>query len=109
MLTSVASVQASASTPADEDRIHILIPIFNDWEVAALLIPRLDRVLTDHGLKADVLLVDDGSSLQPQLGAFVPTSAVTSLSILELRRNLGHQRAIAVGLTYLQQQLNPRA
>ena len=94
---------------ASEGRLHILIPIFNDWEVAALLLPHVDRVLTEHGLTADVVLVDDGSTVRPE--TFDPPSLtrIGSLGILELRRNLGHQRAIAVGLTYVYEHMKPSA
>jgi len=93
---------------ANARRLHVLIPIFNDWNVVALLLPHIDRVMKEHALEADVVLVDDGSTAEP--GTFVcqPLHAIASVDILELRRNLGHQRAIAVGLTYAYQHLEPK-
>lgn len=85
--------------------IVTLIPVFNDWPAVALLLARLDRALADHQLKADVLLVDDASS-EPAPTPFPagrPT-AIRRIEVLELRRNLGHQRAIAIGLAYLHEQ-----
>jgi len=89
-----------------ETRSHkliILTPVYNDWEVLSILLPRLERELNAYGMAAEILIVDDGStdSVPPNLGhkSFV---AIESVDILSLRRNLGHQRAIAVGLSYIE-------
>ena len=49
-------------TPRHEPLL-ILIPIYNDWDAVSMLLVSLDRVLTEAGLVARVLLVDDGSSV----------------------------------------------
>jgi len=88
----------------------VLIPVFNDWESLGKLLPRLDEVLAAHGVKADVLVVDDGSTSEPDdivgLDLFV---ALARVDVLRLRRNLGHQRAIAVGLAYVEDCLHADA
>ena len=85
-----------------EDKLIVLMPVFNDWEAVSLLLPALDRELLAGGLNAEVILVDD-ASLTPApsklAGAF---AAIQSVDILVLRRNLGHQRAIAVGLAFIE-------
>jgi glycosyltransferase involved in cell wall biosynthesis len=50
---------------------------------------------------ADILLIDDGSS-ERFLDHFAPgpLKHLGKISILRLRRNVGHQRAIAIGLAY---------
>jgi glycosyltransferase involved in cell wall biosynthesis len=85
--------------------IVILIPTFNDWESAGLLLESLNGVARDHSIEAQILFLDDGStdSLPPKFAANCP--ALQSVSILHLRRNLGHQRAIATGLVYVYQNL----
>lgn len=90
-------------------RIHVLIPVYDDWEVLGLLMGRLDAVLEKQNIAAEVLVVDDGSS-SPAEGRLVlqPLRAITTLRILELKRNLGHQRAIAVGLCHVEEHLEPR-
>jgi glycosyltransferase involved in cell wall biosynthesis len=82
--------------------IAVLIPVFNDWHALGRLLPMLDRALAAKGRSAQILIVDDGST-EPRprdLGrdSFV---ALHGVRVLSLRRNLGHQRAIAVGLSYL--------
>ena len=83
--------------------VVILIPVFNDWASVARLLPRLDSVLAAHFLTVDVLIVDDGSTEEPEdeleTGSF---AALRRIDVLRLRRNLGHQRAIAIGLAYVE-------
>ena len=45
--------------------VVILIPLFNDWASFTELVDRLDVVLGEHGLRAEVLIVDDGSTIEP--------------------------------------------
>jgi polyisoprenyl-phosphate glycosyltransferase len=82
----------------------IALPLFNDWTALGLLLPRVDDVLAAHGLQASVLVIDDGSTdaMPADLGG-VQYQALLSLRVLRLRRNLGHQRAIAIGLAYIEQ------
>lgn len=80
----------------------VLIPSYDDWESLARLLPALDRALAAAGREADVLIVDDGSPTPPlvlerALGA-APPRALRRVDVVRLVRNLGHQRAIAVGL-----------
>jgi hypothetical protein len=109
-----------------DDPIIVLIPVFNDWNATELLLQALDRELARHVLRVQVLLVDDASTeplppdyLQPMdqgearrssqmFGPATTTVAAppsfqsfTRIDVLELRRNLGHQRAIAIGLAHI--------
>ncbi len=86
------------------DSIIILMPVFNDWESAELLIQWLDDRLAAYNLRGDILLVDDGSTIRDdRCWTGRRYRAVGMIEILELSRNLGHQRAIAVGLAFAQQ------
>jgi polyisoprenyl-phosphate glycosyltransferase len=81
--------------------ILICIPVFNDWESATLLIGRLDDVATRLDLPVSVLLIDDGSSQPCDCRLPHTFAALRSVEVLQLRRNLGHQRAIALGLAFV--------
>jgi hypothetical protein len=92
---------------ADNSSCHekslILIPVYEDWKALHRLLPLLDQELSTNRLRADILVVDDGSSEV----SFLPEKAkcfrsIEAIDILSLRRNVGHQRAIAVGLSYLE-------
>jgi hypothetical protein len=100
-----------APRPAgSHDPLLILIPIYNDWEAVSQLLVNLDRVMTQAGLKARVMLVDDGSSLPVDEGigrrAYV---ALDRIDVLALRRNVGHQRALAIALAHVYENVRPGA
>jgi polyisoprenyl-phosphate glycosyltransferase len=64
-------------------------------------LPRIDQALASAGRTASVLIVDDAST-DPLSGSLAEMySAIGSIDILHLRCNLGHQRAIALGLYHL--------
>lgn len=84
-------------------RIRIVIPVFNDWTAAARVLQELDATLASSGRSADVLLVDDGSSERAPASPVAPRAGgIATVDVLRLRRNLGHQRAIAIALAYLE-------
>jgi glycosyltransferase involved in cell wall biosynthesis len=79
----------------------ILFPCFNDWASLTLLIPKIIKYTT-RDLKLKILIVDDGSTVERPsefLDAFHDFKE--NIKIIRLSRNLGHQRAIAIGLAYL--------
>jgi hypothetical protein len=58
---------------------------------------------------ARVVLVDDGSTQPAPPDLIGRPIALSRVSLLSLRRNLGHQRALAVGLSYVEAHLPCRA
>jgi hypothetical protein len=92
------------------DELLILIPLFNDWAALRLLLTDLDAQLDGAGLRARVLVIDDGSTIPAGAEPVGLTfRALGRVDVLELRRNLGHQRAIAVGLAYVEANMPCRA
>jgi hypothetical protein len=85
----------------------VLIPVLDDWSAVSVLLRELDEVFVRLGVSADILLIDDGSTTEPSDSLSRPTEALRSVEVLRLRRNLGHQRAIAIGLAYAEQHLDP--
>lgn len=86
----------------EADRVIILLPVFNDWLSLSLLIPQLDETLVAHRFTAELVVVDDASTTEVDPGIVkAGLSAITSVGVVRLRRNLGHQRAIAVGLAFI--------
>lgn len=82
----------------------ILMPVFEDRECAR----RLVRELAVLGVeKPYVIAVEDGSVRDPLQIADI-TDAGLAGEVLYLVRNMGHQRAIAVGLSYVAANLDPR-
>lgn len=90
--------------------VTVVVPVFDDWTCASLLLGDLDRAFAAAGQRADVLLIDDGSSQPHDPAALTaPRSALGEVGVLALSRNLGHQRAIAIGLAYLEAERRPVA
>ncbi|HEY1206702.1 MAG: glycosyltransferase [Bryobacteraceae bacterium] len=88
----------------------VLMPVFNDWESVALLIPRLDATLRQCAPESRLVLVDDASTEPPPDRLTEgPLENIRSIEIVRLARNLGHQRAIAIGLVHVQQTIPCRA
>jgi polyisoprenyl-phosphate glycosyltransferase len=75
--------------------------VFEDWEALGALLPRLDAVAGSLQVPVDVFVVDDGSphACPDDLGRAL--QALASVRVVRLRRNVGHQRAIAIGLAVL--------
>lgn len=86
-------------------KIVLLIPVFEDWESAALLCDRISGTFDREPPIYDVyiLFVDDGSySAEEPLRRNQKWNAIRGIHILRLRRNIGHQRAIAIGFAYIE-------
>ena len=51
-----------STSETHDDNLIILMPVYNDWRALSLLLPILDRELKENGLKASIILGDDGST-----------------------------------------------
>ena len=83
-------------------RLAEVTPVYNDWESFRHLLTELDTVAGAHGgARVDVIAVDDGSTADFEPGCFrgLALQSLGSVSVLHLACNLGHQRAIAIGLS----------
>ena len=102
---------SSSSSPSSASPLPlvVVIPVYNDWESLRLLLPRIDQVAATMPLAVEVLVVDDGSTEPPPTKLDQPLTNLRAVRMLELRRNLGHQRAICIGLSYVQENLACRA
>ncbi|UCV19541.1 glycosyltransferase [Ferribacterium limneticum] len=80
-------------------KLIVVTPVYEDRDVAERLFREL-RAL--YGATLFVLAVDDGSVREP-LTVEVLERAKVDGAILRLVRNVGHQRAIAIGLGYVAQ------
>ncbi|AFY78992.1 MAG: glycosyltransferase [Hydrococcus sp. C42_A2020_068] len=88
-------------------KLVVVIPSFNDWQPLEKLLLLIDEIILAQAIEIEILIVDDYST-QP-----IPESLICQqyrqirkVNVLRLRRNLGHQRAIAIGLSYLYHNIN---
>lgn len=83
----------------------IIIPVFEDNECARLLIENLAKCCTTPPY---IVVVEDGSVRNP-----LPVSAISdaglSGEVVYLARNMGHQKAIAAGITLVAGQYKAKA
>jgi hypothetical protein len=104
-LNSQMNCTSPATHASTVPRITIVIPVLDDWESLSLLVERIDHAAVEWPGEFHVLVVDDGSAQQPEaLFRKLPLRSICSISMLTLRLNLGHQRAIAAGLASVQRQ-----
>lgn len=79
--------------------VFILTPVYNDWQALTRLLDELRALAAAQGLTLHVIIVNDGSSLLPD-SPLVVGEGLTAIHLIHLARNLGHQRAIAIGLAF---------
>ena len=82
----------------------VLIPILNDWVSVAEVITGLDQAFAASPDSLSVLMIDDGSTIAPP-AQLEPFQKLTGVSVLKLKKNVGHQRALAVGLCYIAEKI----
>ena len=78
--------------------IGIVIPVFNDWESLNRLIRKLNDQSATLEFDFHIFVVDDGSTEPRHLDYLSTTSGISEVQLIRLFGNIGHQRAIAVGL-----------
>ena len=89
--------------------LTVVSPVFNDWEPLRATLEGLDRVLADEEVRLSVIVVDDGSTEEQTLeaGDLESLERLDQVELLHLTCNLGHQRAIAVGIAEAVQRDRP--
>ncbi len=94
------SLSLKSNTLPPEKTI-LLIPVYNDWESLKILVAKLAPLLQNGSGHYELLIIDDGS----QIKETIPQVPGLPIQILKLHRNVGHQKAIAIGLAYIHHQL----
>jgi hypothetical protein len=84
-------------------RIAVVCPVLDDWESFAILASEISTLFAASDAEVRIVAVDDGSVNPFDLEkiSLPKNSCILEISIVSLALNLGHQRAIAVGLTEL--------
>jgi len=82
--------------------IVVVTPIYEDTESASCLFSELSSVSEE---KFFIVAVDDGSVHSPVNIEMIKNTGLDGV-VIKLKRNVGHQKAIAVGLSYVEEQLS---
>jgi glycosyltransferase involved in cell wall biosynthesis len=83
-------------------KLAIITPVFNDWASFWELVKALDLQAPRWNMRVDLIAVDDGST-QPRGPAPDSIKHLNTVSVLTLACNIGHQRALAVGVAHVNQ------
>lgn len=95
-------MEKSVSSRNSDGRVVILVPVFDDWESLTRLLRELDSTLQSAAIPCRVTIVDDGSTATPPNELLHQNyTHLQKVELVRVRSNLGHQRAIAVGLAHL--------
>jgi polyisoprenyl-phosphate glycosyltransferase len=83
-------------------RLVIVIPVFNDWDAFTQLTRDIDATVYEGVRDLRIVAVDDGSTepIPDDLAASLELQQIRSVTLVKLKCNFGHQRAIAVGLAH---------
>lgn len=96
-------MQVDSRRPGDSTKmkkLRLVVPVFNDWASCSILLQELDRVVSTLAVSVSISLIDDGSTedVAPLLACIADLRNIESVEVVHLAVNLGHQRAIAIGL-----------
>ena len=78
----------------------IVIPVYNDWKSLNKLLIKLDDNLKKKFSKIEILIINDNSTEKLKLPSY-KFICLKKINILTLSKNVGSQRAIALGLLYI--------
>jgi glycosyltransferase involved in cell wall biosynthesis len=84
-----------------DSHFAVVMPIYEDREACTRLFREL---FAEYGDRAYVVAVDDGSIAQPVDIELLQSAGLNGV-VIELKRNVGHQRAIAIGINYVAEHL----
>jgi len=84
-----------------DDSFVVVTPVYEDHSASTRLFREL---AANYGSRVYIVAVDDGSVREPVTVAQLADAGVDGV-VLRLRRNVGHQKAIAVGLGYVEDNL----
>ncbi len=85
----------------DDSSIVVVTPVYEDTEASTRLFTELAR---EFAVNVHVVAVDDGSIQAPVDVAALERAGLNGV-VIRLKRNVGHQRAIAIGLNYVADEL----
>ncbi len=83
----------------------ILIPLYNDWKSVFKLLNEIDTQTSNWDVDVSVIIVNDASS-EKRSGLTFNYKKIKELKILNMKENRVHQRCIAAGLKYINENEN---
>jgi len=91
----------SSRTPGPEHpALSIVCTVFNEEDAIPTLIDRFAQTLLNLGLRAEVIIVDDGSTDATLARLKDAIRRLPTLRVVQLYRNYGQVRALGAGMTF---------
>lgn len=88
-------------TKSRKSKVIVVTPVYNDWLSFQCLVEDLNQFSNSLDIEIkSIVAINDGSIDQFNKEAFI---SKTPICIVNLSNNLGHQRAIAIGLSYVEE------
>ena len=81
-------------------KIKILIPVYNDWQSVSKLLHEIDKNSSNSKFEISVIIINDASNHDRQ-NEDEDLKNLSSIKVLNMKKNQGHARCIATGLKYI--------
>ncbi|RZO49671.1 MAG: glycosyltransferase [Candidatus Pelagibacterales bacterium] len=78
----------------------ILTPTFNDWKSLSKVLSEIEKNIKGLKGKFRTLIINDASNIRPKLH-LKNISRLRKIDIITLKKNMGSQKSICIGLKYL--------
>jgi len=82
------------------EKFTFLIPVFNDWDNLNILLKQIDKKISPFNDRFDVVVLNDASTIKQSIEK-QKFNKINLIKVLNLKKNLGSQRALAIGLKYI--------
>ena len=81
-------------------KIKILIPVYNDFQSVSKLISKINFTISNISHEFSIIIVNDNSTENAEID-INNIDKISSIKIIEIKKNQGHARCIATGLKYM--------
>ena len=86
-------------------KILIVLPLYNDWKSAEHLLNKINRFFFKDNVDIQILIINDNSSEISSLKK-KKYSKIKKIETLNLKENVGSQKAIFIGLKWILKKKN---
>ena len=84
-------------------KVVFVIPVYDDWDSLKIISEQIKEIsIKENWNEAELVIVNDGSTQEPTIS---PNPFALKSTILNLFSNQGSQKAIAIGLCYIDEQI----
>ena len=77
-----------------------LLPLYDDWRSLQKLLKIINKIIKKINIFANFIIVDDYSKISKKINT-KGLSNINEIKVIRLKKNLGSQKAISIGLKYI--------